>query len=239
MGEDNISTLDLSDLSHEFKAAGLLGKLANLGDDIEDEFIPSAGIFKKIVSGDRLNANVKFAAPIEFNPYCKLIFSGNTIPRLGRGKDADAIIDRLIIVPFNASFTKDSDDGYMPFIKYQIRKPECMEYLVQLGIKGLQRVLSNNAFTTTAVMDQALEEYAEALNPITTFFEDAGDTMLNEPTSKCYRRYDQFCFENAMKPVSHIEFSKAVKEFYGYDIKTARLGLEQKPTRIFYKKGSA
>ena len=233
LGEDNISALDLSDLSHEYKAAGLFGKLANLGDDIEDEFIPSAGIFKKIVSGDRMNANVKFAAPIEFNPYCKLIFSGNTIPRLGRGRDSDAIIDRLIIVPFNASFNKGTD-GFSPFIKYQLRSEECMEYLVKVGIAGLKRVLGSNAFTTTAAVEAELTEYAEALNPIMTFFEDMGEKMLNEPTKKCYRFYDQFCFENAMKPISHVEFSKQVKDHYGYDIKIIRF--EGKPTRIFVRK---
>lgn len=234
LGEDNISALDLSELSHEFKASGLFGKLANIGDDIEDEFIPSAGIFKKIVSGDRVNANVKNMTPIEFNPYCKLIFSGNTIPRLGRGRDSDAIIDRLIIVPFNASFKKGSED-FSPFIKYQLRDPECMEYLVRIGIEGLKRVLASNSFTTTESMAAELTEYEESLNPISTFFDEMGDSMENEPTKKCYRRYDQFCYENAMKPISHVEFSKQVKEFYGYGIKTLRI--QGKPTRIFVKKG--
>lgn len=233
LGEDNISALDLADLSHDYKAAGLCGKLANLGDDIEDEFIPSAGIFKKVVSGDRMNANVKFAAPIEFSPYCKLIFSGNTIPRIGRGRDSDAIIDRLIIVPFNASFNK-STEGYSPFIKYQLHADECMEYLARIGVEGLKRVLATNSFTTTAAIDQELSEYEEALNPISLFFEEMGGKMENEPTKKCYRLYDQFCYENAMKPISHIEFSKQVKDFYGYEIKTVRV--EGKPTKIFVKK---
>lgn len=236
LGEDNISALDLGDLSHEYKAAGLFGKLANLGDDIEDEFIPSAGIFKKIVSGDRMNANVKFAAPIEFNPYCKLIFSGNTIPRLGRGRDSDAIVDRLIIVPFNASFNKGTE-GFSPFIKYKLRDPACMEYLVKVGLEGLKRVLATNSFTTTAAIDAELAEYEESLNPINTFFDEMGDSMEHEPTKKCYRLYDQFCFENAMKPISHVEFSRQVKDFFGYEIKTVRL--EGKPTKIFVKKDNA
>ena len=233
LGEDNISALDLADLAHEYKASGLFGKLANIGDDIEDEFIPSAGSFKKIVSGDRVNANVKFSAPIEFNPYCKLIFSGNTIPRLGRGKDSDAVIDRLIIVPFNASFTKNTE-GFSPFIKYQLRTEECMEYLVKIGLEGLKRVLTNNSFTTSASIEKEIAEYQESLNPITTFFDDVGDSMEHEPTKKCYRSYDQFCFENALKPISHVEFSRQVKDHFGYEIKTVRVN--GKPTKIFVKK---
>lgn len=233
LGEENISSLDLNDLSHEYKAAGLFGKLANLGDDIEDEFIPSAGIFKKVVSGDRMNANVKFSAPIEFNPYCKLIFSGNTIPRLGRGRDSDAILDRLIIVPFNASFNKGTQ-GFTPFIKYQLRTAECMEYLVKIGVEGLKRVLNTQGFTRTEGSDRELAEYAETLNPISMFFEEMGDSMLNEQTKKCYRRYNEFCIENAMKPISHIEFSKQVKAHYGYDIKV--MTIDRKSARVFVKK---
>ena len=235
LGEDNISALDLSDLSHEYKAAQLFGKLANLGDDIEDEYIPSAGIFKKVVSGDRMNANVKFSAPIEFNPYCKLIFSGNTIPRLGRGRDSEAIIDRLIIVPFNAAFNKNVQ-GFSPFIKYQLRTPEAMEYLIKIGIEGLQRVLENNAFTSCEQVENELTEYEETLNPILTFFDEIGDELENEPTKKAYRRYNEFCIENAMRPISHIEFSKRVKEHYGYEIKV--LKVKGKATRVFIKESA-
>ena len=236
LGQENISSLDLSDFSHEYKCSMLNGVLANLGDDIEDEYIPSAGIFKKVVSGDRMNANVKFAAPIEFNPYCKLIFSGNSIPRLGRGRDSEAIIDRLIIVPFNAEYNKKKGN-LSPWIKYQLRSEECMEYLVKIGIEGLKRVLTSQGFTTTEEIHQAINDYAESLNPITVFFDEMGDSMMNEPTKKCYRRYNEFCIENAMKPISHVEFSKQVKDRYGYDIKVMRI--DGKTARVFVQKGNS
>lgn len=234
LGENNISSLDLSDLSHEYKLAGLFGKLCNIGDDIEDEYIPSVGIFKKVVSGDRVNANVKFSAPIEFNPYCKLIFSGNTIPRLGRGRDSDAIIDRIVIIPFNASFDVDSE-GFTPFIKYQLRDADCMQYLVRIGIEGLQRVLKNNAFTTNEQIKHEIADYEESLNPIITFFTEMGDSMEHEAVNKCYRRYTEFCIDNSLKPISNIEFSKRVKEHYKYAVKVRKIG--GKSVRMFFKEG--
>ena len=232
LGNANISSIDLSDLSHEFKAAGLIGKLANLGDDIEDEYIPSAGIFKKIVSGDRMNTNKKYEDPIEFNPYCKLIFSGNTIPRLGRGRDSEAIIDRLIIIPFKADFTKDNDD-FDPHIKYKLHDPEVMEYLIKIGIEGLQRVLSNNGFTECEEVQKELDDFTEKINPITTFFEEVGDDLENEPTKFAYRKYKEFCMENVMKPMAHVEFSKIVKEQKGYVIKAMKIN--GKTTKVFIK----
>lgn len=59
LGFENTSALDLKELGNRFKTAELFGKLANVGDDIGDEFIADASIFKKVVSGDRLNAERK------------------------------------------------------------------------------------------------------------------------------------------------------------------------------------
>ena len=74
LGEDNISALDLAELNSRFKTAGLFGKLANVGDDISDDFIPDVSIFKKLVSGDRVSAERKGKDPFEFNSYAKLLF---------------------------------------------------------------------------------------------------------------------------------------------------------------------
>lgn len=232
-GEDNYSSLDLVDLAHEYKASGLIGKLVNLGDDVEDDYIPNAGIFKKVVSGDRINCNVKYGQPIEFNPYCKLIFSGNNIPRIGRGADSSAIVDRLIIVPFNAEFNK-SNKTYDPFIKYKLKSDEAMQYLIAIGLKGLKRVLDRNGFTTTEQIEQEIVEYEETLNPVITFFNECGDSLLHEPTKKCYRRYNDFCYESSLKPISHIQFSKQVKEHFGYDIKAMKI--DGKTHKVFVKK---
>lgn len=233
-GEDNYSSLDLADLSHEYKASGLIGKLVNLGDDVEDDYIANSGIFKKIVSGDRINCNVKYGQPIEFNPYCKLIFSGNNIPRIGRGSDSSAIVDRLVIVPLNGKFNP-KNKGFDPFIKYKLRTDEVMQYLILIGLAGLKRVLETNSFTTTEQIEQELVEYEETLNPVITFFSEVGDSLLNEPTKKCYKRYNEFCYESSLKPISHIQFSKQVKEYFGYDIKNMRI--EGKTHKVFVKKG--
>ena len=74
LGEENIASLDLKELGDRFKTAELFGKLANVGDDIGDEFIANAAIFKKLVTGDRVSAERKGQNPFEFNNYSKLLF---------------------------------------------------------------------------------------------------------------------------------------------------------------------
>lgn len=230
LGDRNTAALDLKELGDRFKTAELFGKLANIGDDIGDEFIPNPAAFKKLVSGDRLNVERKGQDPFDFNNYSKLLFSANNIPRI---KDkSGAVINRLVIIPFNARFSVNDAD-YDPYIKYKLRKPESMEYLIQLGIAGLKRVLMNRKFTSSIKVEKQIEEYEENNNPILLFFKE--DIKIeNEPTNKVYAQYNEFCIMNSFNPMSKIEFSKQVKKRFNLDITDKRIN--GKKYRIFVKK---
>ena len=110
-----------------------------------------------------------------------------------------------------------------------------MEYLIQIGLEGLKRVLERNEFTVTEDIEKELELYEKTIDPIQLFFDEIGDAFENEATKKCYRRYSEFCLENAMKPISNVEFTKRVKEHFGYE--NAVIRVKGRPTRIFVKKG--
>ena len=233
LGDDNTTALDLKDLGDRFKTAELFGKLACIGDDIGDEFIPNPASFKKLTSGDRLTVEKKGQDPFDFNSYAKLLFSANNIPRI---KDkSGAVITRLIIIPFNATFSSDDPD-FDPYIKYKLRTSDSMEYLIQLGIRGLKRVLENQKFTTSKKVQKELEEYEENNNPVILFFKE-NPKIENEPTKNVYKKYSEFCIANSFQAMSNIEFSKQVKKRYGLDIVVKSIGGKQ--YRIFIKKGDS
>lgn len=230
LGDGNTSALDLKELGDRFKTAELFGKLANIGDDIGDEFIPNPAVFKKLTSGDRLNAERKGQDPFDFNNYSKMLFSANNIPRI---KDkSGAVINRLVIIPFNAHFSVDDPD-FDPYIKYKLRKPDSMEYLIQLGINGLKRVLENRQFTMSAKVQRELEEYEENNNPILLFFKEE-PKIENEPTNVVYKQYTEFCLANSFTPMSNIEFSKQVKKRFDFEI--VNKTIKGKKYRIFVRK---
>lgn len=233
LGDQNTCALDLKELGDRFKTAELFGKLANIGDDIGDEFIANPAIFKKVVSGDRINVERKGCDPFDFNNYSKMLFSANDIPRI---KDkSGAVIDRLIIVPFDATFSPDDPD-FDPYIKYKLRQPECMEYLIQLGIQGLKRVLENRRFTTSPKVMKEIKEYTEVNNPILMFFNDnESEDVENQSTKMVYQKYSEFCIANSFQPMSNIEFSKQVKKYYGFDI--VNKTINGKKHRVFVKTG--
>ena len=140
------------------------------------------------------------------------------IPRLGKGKDSAAISRRLIIVPFEARFSVDDPD-FKPYIKYELRRQQAMEYLIVLGLKGLKRVLKNNRFTEGSKVQSQIKDYEYSNNPILGFFDEIGlDGIINEPTNKVHDLYKEYCLRDNLQAVSNIEFSRQVKRHFGLDI---------------------
>lgn len=232
IGFDNTSALDLGQLGDRFKTAELFGKLANLGDDISDDFIKNPAIFKKLVTGDRVNVERKGQNPFDFNNYAKFLFSANDIPRI---KDkTGAVLRRLIIVPFNATFSK-YDDDYDPYIKYKLRDDSVMEYLILLGIQGLKRVLENRKFTTNSKIEAEIKEYEERNNPIVLFFKDTPvEEIENEPVNLVFQKYKEFCISNDLMNMTNIEFSKLVNKQYGLESKVMKV--DGKSVRVYVRK---
>ena len=229
LGQENVASLDLKELGDRFKTAELFGKLANIGDDIGDEFIANPAVFKKLVSGNPMNVERKGQDPFDFSNYSKLLFSANNIPRI---KDkSGAVISRLVIIPFDARFTADDPD-FDPYIKYKLIQDEPMQYLIQLGIVGLKRVLKNQRFTISTKVEKSIKEYEENNNPILLFFNE--DIKIeNEPTRSIYMKYVEFCTANSFTPMSNIEFSKQVRKHFDFNIVDKTI--KGKKYRIFVK----
>lgn len=228
LGEDNISTLDIKELGDRFSTATMFGKLANIADDIGDDFLQGTqvSVFKKVVTGNRIKAERKGQDPFEFAPYVKILASANEIPRM-RDRTG-AVQSRLVIIPFNANFSRQSSDEEGKSktdvnLGFKLNTPEALEYMIALGVKGLLRV-RKNGFTVSKAVARQEAEYAEFNNPIIAFMNDIDISEIeNEPTSDVYRRYNLFCAENSFQAMSAMAFTKYVCKHYGFKSKPKRI----------------
>lgn len=220
LGQDNVSALDLNDFDERFSPTLMAGKLANIGDDISDEFMHgrSISVFKKVVSGNQIKAEFKGKDGFFFNPYVKLLFSANDIPRM---KDrTGAVLRRLVIIPFNAKFTRDDPD-FDPYIVYKLKTKEAMEYLIQIGLDGLSDVLHNSGFSESVRVKNAIQEYEEENNPILVWLKDA--EIDGRFTKDCYKDYQVFCSENGYTCYTLTSFTRALKQKLGVEVKKVRV----------------
>ncbi|WP_303202805.1 DNA primase family protein [Raoultibacter timonensis] len=239
LGAENTSALDIRDIGSRFRTAELVNKLANIGDDISDEFMRGELVaqFKKAVTGEMLTAERKGEKPFMFAPCAKMLFSANTIPRIK--DDTGAAMSRLAIIPFDATFAK-TDGDYDPEISDKLQSREAMEALAAAGMRGLRRVLAAKGFTKSDRVEKRIEEYNRSNNPILGYFETADpDEMENNPTGDAYRAYLQYCHSCGFTPLAHNQFTSAVKRRYGFEVAVRRIpigrGRKTKAVRVFVK----
>lgn len=228
LGKPNTSALDLNELDERFSPATMMGKLANVADDISDEFLQGRAVanLKKIVSGNEIKAEFKGQDAFFFDPYIKVFVSANSLPRT-KSQGFAALKRRLVIIPFNAKFTKDDPD-YDPYITWKLRDRECMEYMIQLGLRGLKKVLENKSFTESDRVRKELEEYELQNNPILVFLQEHDEEdLVNRETKEVHRQYKCFCAENGFQELTLANFSKALNKHLGLVVKRTRIDGKQ------------
>lgn len=223
LGPKNTSVLDIKHLNDKFSTVMMVNKLANIGDDISNKKLYDTEQFKKIVSGEKINAEQKGRDKFEFTPYCKLIYSANNIPKLGDGDDAPAVLSRLVIVPFKAYFDSSSSD-YKPFIIDDLITEESMEYLINLGLAGLKRVLKNRKFTESEYTNREFEEYKNEIDPVSEYLETLNvDLIVNEMSGKIYTEYMEYCMREGYENIPINAFTRKVNNFFNLTTKNRRV----------------
>ena len=216
LGRDNISSLDMSMLGKQFHTGQLAGKLANLGDDISNEFQRGdlLSVFKKIVDGNRIYADVKGVEGFEFEPYATLVFSANEFPRLA--DYTDGMLRRIFPIEFNAKFSKQDAD-YDPRISRKITTEQACKRLARIGVMGLLQVIENNGFTSNSASSRRVEEIKADNNTVLSWALEmhwTRETLEGAIGMTLYNSYKQWCAECSLQPVSRNKFTRQInKEF--------------------------
>ena len=217
LGKENISSLDMSMLGKQFHTGQLAGKLANLGDDISNEFQRGdlLSVFKKVVDGNRIYADVKGMEGFEFEPYATLVFSANEFPRLA--DYTDGMLRRIFPIEFNAKFSK-TDADYDPRISKKITTDKACQHMAVLGVMGLQQVIENNGFTPNNASNRRVDEIKASNDTVLSWALDEGwkpETLDGSITKTLYAAYRQWCIESGLQAVSKNKFTRAIKKHFG------------------------
>ena len=214
LGDDNVSSLDVAVIGERFQAGRIAGKLANLGDDISNEYVSGGklSVFKKATSGETLYTDVKGTDGFEFKPYCTLIFSANEMPRLG--DSTDGTLRRMFPIPFNAHFDRDDED-YDPDLIRKLSTKEAAEYFIKLGILGLQRVIYQSGVTPNEYSKRMLDEIHTENDSVLQWLEDEniaiGD-IVERSTGSVFDDYKMWCENSKTKPMKKATFTKRLNK---------------------------
>lgn len=217
IGVENVSSLDLNMIGKRFQTGLLLGKLANIGDDIANGRISgeSLSVFKKVVTGERVFADVKGSVGFEFEPYCKLIFSANEMPSLG--DSSNGVMRRLFPIPFDASFNRNDED-FDPRMKEKVTSEQAARYLCTLGVRGLQRILQQCGMTPNTRSAIMAEEIKIDSDPVIQWVQSESieaDDLIGRPTKDVHSEYAQWCSETCSETYALRKFTGRINTHFG------------------------
>lgn len=234
LGRNNYTTIELDKLTDRFTTAELEHKLANIGDDINDKVIKDTGTLKKLFTGESLLVERKGERPFVLEPYAKMIFSMNTIPK--SYDRSDGFYSRLMFIPFNAKFSADDDD-FDPNIADKIMNDEAMSYLLNRAIKGVQRLMARGEFTRPKVVEEALQAYKTENSIVLQWAEDDDitiDMLLDLTKDELYSRFDDWCANSGVRGYDRLGKNKFYKEVeYYYELTTQQRRVDGERKRYF------
>jgi len=231
LGKDNYSSLEMHDLEDAYRPAEMYNKLANIGDDISNKYMNNSSIFKKAVTGESFVVAKKYGQPFELESYATQIFCANELPQVN--DKTDGFSRRIVIVPFNAKFSKHDAD-YDPFIKDKLMEDSAMEYLLKIAIDGLKRVIINRQFTKSDESEREMREYNLLNNNVLEWLRDIDVSEIdNHSVSDVYKRYSVWCSDYGAHAVKKANLSKELKK--QFNLVSKPKSLNGKTTRVYVK----
>jgi putative DNA primase/helicase len=199
LGLNNYATSSLEEITARFNRVLLENKYANIGDDIDNVTIKDTGTLKKMIAGNAITVENKGEQGYTTELYATHIYSANEIPR--SFDKTDGFYRRWLIIPFNAKFSV-TDEDYDPMIVDKITTATALSYLLNLAIRGAQRLMRTGHFTEPQSVKDALEAYKADNSTVLSWIEDKEltiDYFLDNPRDKCYSEFADWCKVSGIK----------------------------------------
>jgi len=221
LGKNNCSSVSLQELEEDkFKKAELFGKLANLSSDIPSKGLHHVGTFKMLTGGDKITAERKFGHPFQFTNFAKLVFSTNRPPKIFN-EDTLALWRRFIIIDFPNIIPEDKQDKHL---LEKLTMPSELAGLLNLALKGLQRLLSNGAFSYDKATEDIAEHYTILSDPVLSFVNDCCELEPEAITEKddLYEAFTSYSQDRNIPLISKESFGRNLRNSPSLHIGTTR-----------------
>ncbi len=219
VGEDNITNFSLGNLKEEHNRALIQNKLLNYGSEIRGNI--EADVFKQLVSGEPIQARLKYGNAFIMRNYAKLAFNCNSLPN--DVEQTNAYFRRFIIVPFDVTIPEEEQN---PYLANQIISNE-LAGVFNWMLLGLNRLLKNNNFSPCERIKKEVNTYKTQSDSVYLFLEDTDYHPSNERAESLkviYREYKIFCSTDGYRPISNRKFAKRLRDI-GYFLERRTQGM--------------
>lgn len=228
LGNVNCSSLSIKQMSDERYLPNITGKLANLGDDIENGVINDKDmkVLKNISTCDATEIRRMYSNSYSQIITTSLIFTSNHI--LKSFEKGESYKRRVMwLNMFNKPKKKD------PKFITKITSPEALAYWIRLIIEGYERLYKNNKFTESKVISEWNQKYHEENDASSIWLSDYEEEyFIGKKPKIIYDEYETWCNNNDVNPSKTMLYN-SIQARYGLIIQCRRV--DGKNTKVFVK----
>lgn len=215
-GSNNVSNHSLQNLTNEngYYRAMIGDKLVNYASEVNGHMDTS--MFKKLVSGEPVDARLPYCEPFILTDYAKLIFNCNELPT--SVENTNAFYRRFLIIPFEVTIPEEEQDKQLA---QKIIKNE-LSGVFNWVLCGIFRLIKQKNFTQCESVDEMLKQYKYENNTLALFFDDMEYEESLEETTRLidlYNEYKTYCLNANYRPLTYRKFSQ---ELRNHGISTVR-----------------
>lgn len=164
-GEGNYTSIAINDMSKNFRLSPLLHVSAVIVDENNvTGYLDDASTFKALITGDQVQIEEKYKAPVDFRFSGLMVQCVNFLPRVN--DKTSSFYRRILMVPFEKCFTgaerKYIKDDYL-------NRQEVLEYVL---CKVLEKIPSYYEFDVPDACTRLLDDYKTFNDPVRQFAEE-------------------------------------------------------------------
>ena len=227
IGDTNISVSTPHELQSRFGLTSLEGKICNYGDEVGTKPLDEMDKLKSISSGESVNYERKNKDVRNYDFKTLLMFNSNEIPPI---KDkSDAVLNRLLIIPFKANFEGVKDESIKD---EKLNNKIILEYILYTALH-----LDFDKFIVPEAVKKQLLNYRKENDSVFSFmlyYKDKGYHHVScFPVRYLTDDYENFCYENGYNTRKRIGtvFTKHLNDSvktsnYSYELKNHRFTKE-------------
>ena len=225
-----MSNVPLHQLGERFSRAELAGKKVNIAGEIAGRALRDISIFKSVTGGDRITGEFKGKDLFYFIPRCKLLFAGNTLPRMTEADTTAAFANRLVVLLFNQSIPPEKQDKSL-----LDRLCKEADSIVTLALHALQDLMERNfVFALPEDSKAFLESFVNRSNVLSGFIKER---CILSPEARVFNTdlfaaFVDYCAQNGLEALSLSQFHDLLSGIPGVYAKRIRIGKENRQGHV-------
>lgn len=174
VGEQNVSSIPLSQFNSEFGLEAIVGKRVNIASENESKGSHlNTEELKAIVSGDGMTISRKYRTALtNYKSVCRQLFLGNSLPKTS--DLSNGFFRRMFIIPFARNFSEEEQNRNLID-----ELTDEMSGIFNWAVIGLNRLNKQNFnFSHSQAIEIEHAKYVKSLHPVRSFYEEMVE--LNE-----------------------------------------------------------